>query len=309
MKKRSKNKSFYYIINEEISKGLNLSQIAKKYNTKKQNISYYAKKLRELGYIQMVGKGTWIVKDMPYKVAKRMPYKNIRSHGFVFSLKLPNISNWENRKTYLDKKKIYYKEIGNGRSQSLIIKGYKVWFTDKTITIYFPKNKDYLTDASEKGRNRAIFDFLNLVKHIEGKFNISLKINKNYLFSVSRQHYGYIKNTLAKIYNNPKKRFELYQNRKLWLLIDNSLNLNELETLDPEKAHIDMDKAIKPFFNSMREAPFTAYDFHSLASSVDRVVESQHIWASHIKSHTEAIIELSQLIKELRKINGRDKAS
>lgn len=309
MKKRTKNKNFVLITFKGISKGLNPSQIAKKENVNLSTISYHARKLSRLGFIEKLSNGVWVTQKKPYRVAKPKPYKIIRSHGFVFTLKLPNITNWNNRETYLKLKNIYYKNLKNN-TQSILIKGNKVWLSNNSITIYFKKYKQYLTGSSQEGRNKAILDFLSLIKHIESKFKISLKINKNYVFSVSRQHHAYIKNTLAKIYNNPKKRFELYKNRKLWLLIDNSFNLNELETVDPELAHKDMDKAIKPFFNSMRDAPFTAYDFHNLTNSVDKIAESNHLWASHINSHTKAIIKLSKLIEQLgEQLNGGNKES
>ncbi len=317
VKKAPYEKDFYFTILYHLNQGLSPAQIARRYNFSKQRISYYIKVLKQNGIIEKVGYGVWKqvkeVKQTPYKVGnkhlmnnfdfpKETKVRQIRGHAFVFNLKLPNIKNWEKREEYLKKKGIEYKNVGIKRTtQSITIKKHKIWLNNKSITIYFPKTTSYFSDSAKSAKNLAIIDFLSLVRVLEHKLKTSFKINGNYLFSVSRQHYSLIKNELARYYNNNKKKLEVYQNGKLWFLIDNSFNLEEAECIDPIKSDIDADDKISPFFNSLRDAPFTAYDFHELAQSTKGIVEAQHTWAGHIESHTKAIIKLTELIDKLEK--------
>jgi|26BtaG_2_1085354.scaffolds.fasta_scaffold01215_13 hypothetical protein len=261
-------KNFYYTVIYHISQGLNPTQIAHKYNCKPQNIYYYTTQLKQSGKIEKVGKGVWILKTSPCKVGKQhlRNNKNIRGHGFQWKLKIPFLKNWDRRSEFLTKNNIKFKLIGiNKTTPSITIKKHKIWLAKDSIIIYSPKTKSYFSDSAKSSKNLAIFKFLDIVRSIESRFNISLKINKNYQFSVCRQHYSLIKNELAKLYNHPRRKLEIfYQDGRLWFLIDNSFNLEEAETVDPIKADKDMDKAIKPFFNSLREAPFTAHDIHDI---------------------------------------------
>jgi len=71
-----------------------------------------------------------------------------------------------------------------------------------------------------------------------------------YKFRVARQHYALIKNSLARQYLEDGKKLAVYSGRGLWLLIDNSYNLEELETVHPKTADKDNGK-VQDFFNGL----------------------------------------------------------
>lgn len=238
----------------------------------KQALNYHIKKLKVSNIIYKTGYSTWSVdydkyeqfkfrkqvKIMP-KVAKpteieKLTKKTIRSHGFVFTLKLPNIQNWNYRETYLIKHKIPYKNIGiHNNTQSITFRSCKIWLCSKTIVIYFPKDKSYFDINAENGKNYAIYNLESILKGLEIHLNVDLKIKHKYEFKVSRQHYANINNSLAMQYNKNGRKLNIYNKGGLWFIIDNSFNLNEAETIDPNTADKDMDKVVMPFFNDLKD--------------------------------------------------------
>lgn len=272
VKKRGTSKNFYLTLFYHISQGLTPAQIARKYGFSKQRINYYIKGLKDMGAIQKKGVGVWEankgVKITPYRVASQHPPKTftpiyniynefpkeIRGHAFVFTLKIPNIQNWDKREQFLIKKKIEYAEKLRG-VYSIIFKKHKVWLCKDTIVFYVPKSKSYFSNSARGAKDTAIKDFLALVGGLERLFKTSLKINKNYLFNVSRQHYSLIKSELAKYCLDREKKLEVFDKGKLWFLIDNSFNLMESETIDAPRADLDMDGVVSPFMNKLRSNP------------------------------------------------------
>jgi len=288
VKKTPYKENFNYTILYHISKGLNQTQIANKFKLSKPLMSYYFKQLRQTGKIEMIGKGVWIVKHTPYKVGK--PHLSdsltIRGHGFVFKIKLPELKNWKNRQEFLTKNNINYKLVGiKGNSHSIKLNKFKIWLCNESIIIYFPSGMSFFEDSATQSKQRAFNQLFEVIAKLETLFNISLKINKQYFVSCSRQHYGLIKNALAKLYGS--KKLEVYDHGKLWFLIDNSFNLHEAETVSPLKADNDMDKAIKPFFNMLRENP----------TIMQEVITNISLNTKIIKALQDEIVELTKLVR------------
>lgn len=292
-----------------LKKGLTASQIAIKLNKSKQLISYHMAKLKRNGIIKYLGSGVWVVKETPYKdgtqhLSKILTSpKEIRGHGFVFRLMIPkHIKKWERRVEYLKREKINYRLQGiKANTPRVIIDKHKIWLGNKNLTVFFPKGKSYYSTQAKTSKNSAIFDFLNLVGKIERALKISLKTNGKYFFGVSKQHYALIKNELANIYNNPRRNLEIYDGGKLWFLIDNSFNLDEAETVDPVVADLDMDNAIKPFFNSLRKNPFTAEDIKIIREEQIEVINRLKEISSNMINTTIALEQIQSNVNRIAK--------
>lgn len=90
------------------------------------------------------------------------------------------------------------------------------------------------------------FDF-----HLAGSLQVSLV----------RSEYAEVGNELAKDYMREKKALLLEgSDGKAWLKIDHSKGLPELETVHPNSAQVDMDEAVRPFFEDLRRDPCTLSD-------------------------------------------------
>jgi len=144
--------------------------------------------------------------------------------------------------------------------------------------------------------------------------NTSFKIHKNYQIRVFGKHHGHIKNALARMYNDENRRFAVSNEDGQWLLIDDSFILDELETLGNRgrnDATRDMDDVIKPFFNKLKDNPFTSDNIAVLEEKVGlimldytnalKVFEERMQWmAENNKSHQGVLEGIRSAIVELR---------
>jgi len=117
-----------------------------------------------------------------------------------------------------------------------------------------------------------------------------------YRFKVARQHYSLMKNSLAKQYNKEGKKLNCYTDKGLWMLIDNSYNLHELETVH-SKTGVKDNEIVQDFFNSLKKNPITTKfileGFESINKQQEKGTEQLNTlistvgeYGEHIKSHT-----------------------
>lgn len=188
---------------------------------------------------------------------KKIP--DCHSHAFRFVVKLPDIENWNARDIILkDKGFKAERKAGIGRVIMSDCFGFKCWFADKSITIYFPSWKRYFVDEARIGYNYAVADLFELLRKLQDIFSCSFAFKGQVCFRVAGQHHGLMHNSLAKMYNRNNEKLHVYdKNGELWLLVDNSdpegFGLNECEGVHAVKAPSDVDDRVAPFFNQLRE--------------------------------------------------------
>lgn len=248
-----------------IKAGNNPATISKKYNIPKQTLSYTVGKLKRAGCIERIGYGVWKyikpLKEVPKRVVigrnSRGGLKEnmVRGHGFMFKLDLPkDFRNWDKREKILKDLKIKFDPYyvgGIKRGQRLTAQKTKVALTNKSIIVNFPES--YIRETATLTRKDAVAQFLKVIKHLERILRANFSQFGKYKFRVSRQHYALIKNSLARQYLNNeynKKKLHIYSGRGLWLLIDNSFNLEELETVHKKTAVKDNEK-VQDFFKGL----------------------------------------------------------
>ena len=82
-----------------------------------------------------------------------------------------------------------------------------------------------------------------------------------YHIKCDKQHYGLVRNELAKQYDREGRRLRVADKDGYWLRIDDSfmraktgekVNFEELETEQSKRASFDMDDTVVPFFNALR---------------------------------------------------------
>lgn len=335
VKKTTLSKNFYFrcILEHLHNNPCPICELAKTLNTSKQKLNYYIKQLRVSGVIKKIGYGTWEVNEEKYKelinksdkeVKKQVKKstivaldktpkiftsdKEVRGHGFQLTLKIPKIKNWENRRQYLIKKNIDFVPVGNGlwEGERIIVNGAKIHLTPKSIVFYVPKWLSWFASTAKDAKNHVIYDILQTINTVERLLNIdTFMINKEYRLKVTRQHYGLVKNALAQQYNKEGKKLHCYTEKGLWLIIDNSFNLHELETVHPDKADTD-NKIVQDFFNSLAQNPLTIGGILETFNKIANIqLTEQTKWgeyAEHISSHTKAIQQLNNSINKLTEI-------
>ena len=305
--------NLYLSILLRIKQGDNPSKISKELGIKKQRLNYYIATLKREGCIEKISYGTWkYLKDYKQKEVQKtavigknsgggLKPNTVRGHGFLFKLNLPEgLNNWDKREKIFKKlgfKTEPYYVGGIQRGQRLEVLNAKVALTDKSILVNFQES--YIAEDATKAKKDAVAKFLRVVKRLERDLRANFSEFGYYKFKVSRQHYALIKNSLAKQYLDDKKKLHVYSGRGLWLLIDNSFNLEELETVHKDTAVKDNHK-VQDFFNGLDQVENYTPQFvvNSLAQNSQQLGH----YAKHLTAHVESVKQLGASVKELTKV-------
>lgn len=274
---RSKKNDFYLSILQLLKLGHNPSFISKKLKISKQKLNYYIRQLKKEGLIKKIGYGVWEVKNNTLNTLTQKP-KKIRGHAFIWTIKLNKKYNWK-------RLKLQHKLIRNCIPR-VIINGRKIWLGKKTITIY--EINSFYGENSIQARKYAVISLLELLETIEKKLNINLK---PYYFKPAREHYGMIKNELARQYNRKGEKLHIKDGQDEWLWIDDSESLGELET-----NNIIISKQVQDWWNNHKKYKFQVTP-QFLMERIYEVTENQMMFAKNLKSHIKAIKALTKAVE------------
>lgn len=316
--KRSKN--FYlYRTYQLLESGKSIKEIGiEDFNfpekTAKQSMNYYISVLKKLKFIEKVGYGTWEIKkkwdqkevDNFLKKVKKTTriginqlqevknIKEVRGHAVQIKLDLPeNYKNWENRRKIFNLIGLKFEDHFIGgvlRGEKAEIDSVKIHFYRKSI-VFNLDEKSFFAETAKQSKSYALKEFLKIVKKLERIFNHSpLSQFGRYKFKITRQHYALVKNALARQYINEEKKLEVYTARGLWLLIDDSFNLEELETVHKDTADEDNEK-VQTFFNEgIKKA-----DIETIKATVPIIVKEK------LENHDRVIANSMNVLEEYSK--------
>lgn len=313
VKTQPRSKNFYLFTYQQIKEGWNPSVICKKLNITKQRLNYYLSSLKKRGLIRKIGYGVWeICAEYTEKEIKKttqvtqnnlhkfkgLKQDSVRGHAFMFTLRIPEgTRNWKRREEILKEHGFKFKPLKIfGGGQQMIFRGRKVWLTNKSLIIF--EKSSFLAETSKEAKKHAIGTFLRIVKAFERYIRANFYSAGQYKFKVSRQHYSLVKNALAQQYDKEGKKLHIYSGDGLWLLIDNSYNLHETETVHSKTADKDNQK-VQDFFNGVKR--LEGYTPELVMTAIGKVTENQQQFAVNMKSHIKAIQELGTGVKELRR--------
>lgn len=304
-----KKKFLLDLILAKLREGKNPSTIAKELGRSKQNTEYYLKRLRQEGIIKKVGYGTWEVKNYTSSTLSERS-KNIRGHAFIWKLRVPKEigESWMKR---LKAQNIDFKLVSKSIPR-IFIKNQKVWLGKKNIVIY--ENKAFYGQNSINARKYAVIGLLEIVGALESKLKVNLR---PYVFKPSREHYGMIKNELARQCNRKKEKIIIRDNLEgQWLWIDDSESLSELETGGP-KAMI-RSKQVQDWWNDHKKnnfevkPSFVVETLGKVAKNQEHFSENFNTYGEKIKAHTKAMEKLEQginkwadIVEKVRKDNEK----
>lgn len=320
VKKTTGRKNFDFTIFQEISEGSYPAKIARDLGVSRQVVDYHISSLKDRKLIKMLGQGAWItVQDYKPKESKKstrvaepqsdksfdtLKPDSIRGHAFQFKLGIPNsISKWTNerREKVLKKIGMNYTPLNHifGGGQKLVINDKKVHLTNKSIILY--DKGSYFSENSRESLSLAIENSLNIIKVLEKKLKVSFAEKEKYKIKVTRQHYSMIKNALAMMYNKKTgKNLSVYDDKGLWLIIDNSWNLNELECVHPRTA-IDDSEGMQNWMNSMKVTGFKVTP-EFILETMNGIQQNQLVFDKNIESHLEVLHKIGSAIEELTQV-------
>lgn len=307
--KKQRGPNLDLFVFEQIKKGLRPSQIAKQHNLSKTRVDYYMSSLKRRKLVRKLGYGVW---ETCGEYKPRSPKKHltghpghlgpllkpdmVRGHAFIFTIRIPNLKGWDNRREILTKAGIEFKPLDNvfGGGESLEFKGRKIVLTNKSLVIY--ENKSYMFETSEESKSYALYELGVLVKSLEKTLGANFSFQRQYKIKVSRQHYALVKNALAKQYDREGKKLECYFGGDLWLIIDNSFNLHETETIHSETGDTD-NKKVQNFFNGIKK--YEGFTPEFVVNSIGQNAKNLENYAVHLKSHVESVQQLGKAVEKL----------
>jgi hypothetical protein len=125
-----------------------------------------------------------------------------------------------------------------------------------------------------------------------------------------KAHYAEMENELAKKAKKEQAKVSLkgISDNKEWLLIDNSFNLTELETTHPKASLRDMQDAIAPFMQQLRDEPIVLQIIISSIWNINKILEEQGALNTTLTATNHAqqasLKQISDFLKVLTKTRG-----
>lgn len=330
-----------------LRQGISPAEMWKKDLIPRRTVDRSLQKLLSVGAIKKVGYGTWEIvaqkgkeermRRITHRVAITRTLKNVpknvpllktddtRAHGVVATVRMPKIVNWTNpeRETILSARKIPFITLGGNQGQRIGV-GHieKVWLTNNSIVIYYPKGTSWFAKKVKDAAAAIMEDTIKIVLRLERMLGIAtIKINGYYWIKFSRQHDSLIKNALAKMYNKPRQKIVFRDTMGQWGHIDNSWNLEELETTRGEREYQPIDprnpireqirsddgardhnKKIVGFFNGVKDTGITPeFILETFAKTAIQIKESHGqlaFYAKNLETHVGAVNNLASQASE-----------
>lgn len=255
-------------------------RIAVRRQTSVRAVQKIIKKLKEKGFINLAQKKVRFSRPTLSNFDRK---HYIRLHGQEYRIKIL----WKgNKYTRLLKK-------GN----QIQIDENKIRLFDKSIIIHIAHS--FYAATAYKATAKSIQYLDTLLARLEHQLGVILTKDKYHNIKLVAHHYSEIKNELAKKCNVDKEKIKIYakEDGKVWFEIDNSLNLHEAETKHPKTAEQDMQEAVQPFFNGLRENPgytpgFVLESLGKTDEAMDKIIKIQGIFDKNMMSHIAAVKEL-----------------
>ena len=263
------------------------SQIAKRRKISKPAVSKFIKKIKDKGFFNVGLKRLTHDGVTSQPLAKEHPF---RLHGQRFYIEILD-------RTDAFMKKI--KQIGKGIEY---IDGNYITYNEKYIQIL--GKKDFWADTPIEAEEQSLEYWTRFILKLEQKFKVVLLKNgyENIRYTKSGE-FAETNNELARDYNNRKDKLMVRgtDDNKVWLIVDNSFNLHEMETTHSK---FSMDDAIKvtDHFNDIRDFPvLKPSEISRVVGEISRNVEElskQQIMMTNSQTNTneqlKAVIGLHQ---------------
>lgn len=256
-KKVTYKKNFYFTVLDLLRKTTKLTLIQDELGLSKQQLNYYLRKLKQLGFIYQKGYGWWEVTEKgknPTKYDILLEKDSVRGHAYIWETEIENIpSFWDHRIEILKKKNIHFKLVGAKKTTPRIkVLGRKVWLCNDHLRIFdIEKTSYYGKDAVESRKNSKL-EAMRVVHALENKLGIKLNPQK-ILFK--KEHYALIRNDLAIEHNQKGIIMRIDDDNGEWLLIDDSLGEGgELETIG--KKAFQTNIPLKKWWNDNKKHDF-----------------------------------------------------
>ena len=305
--------NFELVIVDLIKKGFRPSQIAKQLNVSLSRLSYHLSSLKIKGMIKKKGYGVWEIDPIgeakrtsnSSNIANSQVSNSVRGHAFIWKVQARKLKNLDWKKL-LNERKILYEEKGLAKYPRIMIKGKKVILGKKNIVIYEPNS--FFARNSIESRKYAVFSLLETLRTLEDTLGIQIR---GFRFTPTKEHFSLIKNELARQCNKEGEKINIFNEKGHWLSIDDSYNLEELETLGiMENKPMETNLELQKWWNEQKETKFQVSPTFIL-NTMNGIQQNQLVFAENMRSHIKAVQDLgkgvNQLVKITREIKEENK--
>lgn len=290
---------------QDLVSGLQPRDIKKKYKLSDRQLSYYLKPLKEKSLIKKKGFGTWEVNIFELKklLTISTAYPNsqplslvsssIRGHAFIFTIEYKGVS-WEN---ILKDKGVAYKFLPQNKVFRIVLNNRKIWLSSKGIVVFWDEGESIFSTGAYEARREALSQLFKLLYDLKTSLGLFKDFSR---FSTRRQHYGKVHDTLARLYEEKKSKLKVVDEKDgLWLLIDNSLNLHELEAVHRASSPDDSEGVVA-FLNDLRVQGYPLMS-EVLRATKDNA-DNQAAFNSNLQSHIKAVQDLGSATQDLKDV-------
>ena len=318
-----------------LDSGNTARDVAYKLNMKKSALSYYLSSLKRNGILKYSSYGTWEIKKEfePKEVQKstrptsskiggldvvelveKEKEKETRGHGFTIKFKLRDrITNWSRRGEILTQNKrlreaLHPKPLQNGKGWRVVYRNHKIHLWNKSIIIFC--SLSFLSKKASESKSTAIDHFITILRGLERMFGCQeqFKYRGNYTFTFSREHYGLVRNLMARQYNKDREKLRVANMYGVWCLIDDSFNLDELETVknrNPDKNDtVKNAEGMQEVINSYKNTGFTVTSEFVL-NVMNGIQQNQLIFDKNMKSHLNVLNKIGCAIDRLGRVRNK----
>lgn len=183
-------------------------------------------------------------------------FKSIRLHNQHFTIRILN-------------KGLGYDRF-RSRVSSFKLEGNTVKLNDSNVEVY--SNQSFIGSSPEEAHKRSLEFWYIFFARLQSDLKVILIKDGFDNIKECRSHYAEVDNEFAKDLNSKKEKLSISGlDGKEYLKVDNSFNLNELETVHPVLSKEDMSK-VKYFFDDLRSSEKSSFsDVKSLLIDVARV--------------------------------------
>lgn len=231
-------------------------QISVKRHTTQQATNLLVQQLRRKGVIN--GANRILVKTRgTSQPTTSQPAQPIRLHGQEFNINI------------IFKDERYVKLSQN--SKSVFIDGNRVMLYKNSIEVY--SGQMFYGETPQSATSKSFVYWNKFFTRVENDFKIIILKDRYQNIKLVNHHYAEVHNEFAKKCNidAEKIRITATEDGKLWFLIDNSFNLDEMETVHPQTAKQDMEKVLKHINDFRNNSPPTNSQITSLLYEVLKV--------------------------------------
>jgi DNA-binding CsgD family transcriptional regulator len=227
-----------YLLTKEF---LTVQQVAIRRKTTTRAVYNIRKRLIEKGVLNIVNQA---ISPVEIKVHKTGGVSNeyehpIRLHGEQYHIKIIQCDD-------------RYRKLVSQGSKKIEIEGNTIMCYRNTVEIY--SNSSFFGKSPNECDSKALSYWSRFIVRLEQEIKCILMKRSHMNISRVKAEYAETNNEIAKtaIKEHDKVRV-VGEDGKVWLIVDNSFNFNECETVHPKNSKQDMQDTVQPFFNDLRE--------------------------------------------------------